>query len=149
MLSMAESSLLAVSFIMNVIAVIFVGCAVLLILLILIQKGKGGGLTGALAGGIASGVLGAKSKEPLTWITIAMVSFFLFLAVLMAKYYRPQVSEFGAAQTQQLPTGQQTPPVEQQLPQTPLSQTQQPLPATGENAAPGETLPPDFNMQTE
>jgi preprotein translocase subunit SecG len=145
---MVASSLLAVSFMMNLVAVIFVICAVLLILLILIQKGKGGGLTGALAGGIASGVLGAKSKEPLMWFTIGLVSVFLFLAVVMAKFYRPQVGDFGGGQTQQLPTGQQAPPVEQ-LPQTPLSQTQQPPPPTGENAAPSETVPPDFNMQTE
>ena len=145
---MAVFSLLAVSFMMNVIAVIFVICAVLLILLILIQKGKGGGLTGALAGGIASGVLGAKSKEPLTWFTIAFVGVFLFLAVVMAKFYRPQVGDFGGGQTQQLPTDQQAPPGEQ-LPQTPLSQTQQPPPPTGDIAAPSETEPPDFNIQTE
>ncbi len=146
---MVASSLLAVSFMMNFIAVIFVICAVLLILLILIQKGKGGGLTGALAGGIASGVLGAKSKEPLTWITIGLVSVFLFLAVVMAKFYRPQVSDFGGGQTQQIPTDQQIPPAGQ-LPQTPLSQSQQPPPPpTGDIAAPSETVPPDFNIQTE
>jgi len=39
--------LLAVSFIMNVIAVIFLICAVVLILIVLIQKGKGGGLGSA------------------------------------------------------------------------------------------------------
>ena len=41
--------LLAVGFIMKFVAVLFILCALVLILIILIQKGKGGGLRGALA----------------------------------------------------------------------------------------------------
>lgn len=50
--------LLAVSFIMKVVAVLFLICAVSLILIILIQKGRGGGLGAAFGGGLASGLLG-------------------------------------------------------------------------------------------
>ena len=98
-MNMVSFPMLAVSFIMNVIAVIFLMSAVVLILLILIQKGKGGGLSGALAGGAVSGLLGSKTKEPLTWITIALVGVFLTLAVVMAKFYKPGISDFGAGQT--------------------------------------------------
>ncbi|MFZ0035416.1 MAG: preprotein translocase subunit SecG, partial [Sedimentisphaerales bacterium] len=82
---------LAVSLFMNVVAVIFVICAVLLILVVLVQKGKGGGLSAAFGGGMASGILGSKTGDFLTWVTIAMVGVFLALAVFMARFYRPHI----------------------------------------------------------
>ncbi len=106
---MAVFPMLAVSFIMNVFAALFLICAVVLILIILIQKGKGGGLSGALAGGAVSGLLGSKTKEPLTWITIALVGVFLTLAVVMAKFYKPVISDFEAGQVQQAPVRQEPP----------------------------------------
>ena len=98
-MNMTVFSFLAVSFFMNVIAAFFLICAVVLILVILIQKGKGGGLSGALAGGAMSGILGSKSKEPLTWFTIVLVAVFLTLAVVMAKFYKPSVSDFDTGQS--------------------------------------------------
>ena len=88
--------LLAVSFIMKVVAVLFLICAVALILIILIQKGRGGGLGAAFGGGLASGLLGSKTGDFLTWITIVLVGIFLVLAVVMAKFYKPTISDFGA-----------------------------------------------------
>jgi preprotein translocase subunit SecG len=111
--------MLAVSFFANFVAVVFIICAVVLILIVLIQKGKGGGLSAAFGGGMASGILGSKTGDFLTWVTIAMVGVFLALAVVMAKFYKPGISDFGADQpqpTQQLPA--QQPPVRQQLPQS-------------------------------
>ena len=109
--------MLAVSFFMNVVAVVFLICAVVLILTVLIQKGRGGGL-GAAFGGVASGILGSKTGDFLTWVTIALVGVFLLLAVVMAKFYKPGISDFGAGQpqpAQQLPT--QQPPAQRELPQ--------------------------------
>ena len=97
---------------MQVVAAIFLICAVSLILIILVQKGKGGGLSGAFGGGIASGILGSKTGDFLTWVTIALVGVFLTLAVVMAKFYKPSISDFGADQAQQ-------PLVEQQQSQGP------------------------------
>jgi preprotein translocase subunit SecG len=97
---------LAVSFFMNLVAIAFVICAVILILVILVQKGRGGGLGAAFGGSLASGILGSKTGDFLTWITIAMVGVFLAIAVVMAKFYKPGISDFGADQSQ--PT-QQTP----------------------------------------
>ncbi len=107
--------LLAVSFIMNVVAVLFVLCCVLLILIILIQKGRGGGLSAAFGGGMASGILGSKTGDFLTWVTIVAVGVFLTLAVVMAKFYRPSA-----------PTGTYdvSPQSQQELPASP----EQPLP---------------------
>ena len=47
---MTAFPLLAVSFIMNIVAVLFVLSCIALILIILIQKGRGGGLSGAFGG---------------------------------------------------------------------------------------------------
>ena len=74
---MAIFPLLAVGLIMKMVAVLFVICSVVLILIVLIQKGKGGGLSAALGGGMASGILGSKTGDFLTWVTIVLVSVFL------------------------------------------------------------------------
>ena len=89
---------LAAGFLMSLIAILFVLSALALIFIILLQRGKGGGLTAALGGGMASGLLGAKTGDVLTWVTISLVAVFLFLAVLMAKYYRPTTSQYGTTQ---------------------------------------------------
>lgn len=83
--------LLAVSFIMKIVAVLFFFSALALILIILVQKGRGGGLSAAFGGGAAGGILGSKTGDFLTWVTIVLVSVFLVLAVVMAKYYRPSL----------------------------------------------------------
>jgi preprotein translocase subunit SecG len=98
--------ILAVSFIMNVVAVLFVICCVSLVLIILIQKGRGGGLSGAFGGASAGGgILGSKTGDFLTWMTIALVGVFLTLAVVMAKFYKPSpVGNYDVSpQTQQQP----------------------------------------------
>jgi preprotein translocase subunit SecG len=92
---------LAVGFIMKLVMVLFMLCSVALILVVLIQKGKGGGLSGVLGGGMASGLLGSKTGDFLTWVTIGMVGMFLLLAVIMAKFYKPSVSDYGPAPAQQ------------------------------------------------
>ena len=96
--------LLAVGFIMKLIAVAFIICAVVLILVVLIQKGRGGGI-GAAFGGAAGGVLGSKTGDFLTWVTVVLVGLFLILAVLLNKFYKPSISDFG----QDRPAGQQQP----------------------------------------
>ena len=97
--------MLALSFIKNVVAVLFVISCVSLILIILIQKGRGGGLSGAFGGAMASGILGSKTGDFLTWVTIVLVGMFLLLAVVMAKIYKPdEASDYDVSpQTQQQP----------------------------------------------
>jgi preprotein translocase subunit SecG len=97
--------ILAVSFIMNVVAVLFVICCVALVLIILIQKGRGGGLSAAFGGAMAGGILGSKTGDFLTWVTIVLVGVFLTLAVVMGKFYKPApVGDYDVSpQTQQQP----------------------------------------------
>lgn len=113
---------LAVGILMNLVAILFVLISVVLVLLILVQKGRGGGLSAAFGGGMASGLLGSKTGDFLTWATITVVSVFLVLAVVLARFYRPAVSEFGGAQT----SGQTAQPA----PSQPSTETPQPAPVT-------------------
>ncbi|MHC4116678.1 MAG: preprotein translocase subunit SecG [Planctomycetota bacterium] len=87
---MTVLALSADSFIMKWVAVpLFVICCLALILIILVQKGRGGGLSSAFGGGGGGGLLGSKTGDFLTWVTIVLVGVFLGLAVLLAKYYKP------------------------------------------------------------
>lgn len=108
--------LLAASFIMKAVAGVFVVCSVVLILVILIQKGRGGGLSAAFGGGMAGGLLGSKTGDFLTWFTIVLAALFLGLAVIMAKFYRPTVTDFSEGQAQQQPTAQPQQPMDTQQP---------------------------------
>ena len=54
---MLNSSVLAAGFFMNVLLVIWILCAIALVFIVLIQKGKGGGLSGAFGGGMATNIL--------------------------------------------------------------------------------------------
>ena len=86
---------LAVGIIMKLVAVLFALTCIALILIILVQKGKGGGLSSAFGGGMSGGVLGSKTGDFLTWVTISLVGVFLLLAVVMAKFYKPSVDDIG------------------------------------------------------
>jgi len=117
--------MLAVSFIMNVVAVLFVICCITLILIILIQKGRGGGLSGAFGGAMASGILGSKTGDFLTWVTIVLVGVFLLLAVVMAKFYKPSAaSDYDVIpQTQQQPLETTEQPEPSEIPEETTGQT--------------------------
>lgn len=83
-----------VPFLMKVVAVLWVFIAICLILIILIQKGKGGGLSGAFGGaGGAGGLLGTKTGDFLTWVTIGLVVTFLTIGVVLVKFYKPELSK--------------------------------------------------------
>lgn len=87
--------MLAVSILMNFVAVLFVLVSVVLILVILIQKGRGGGLSAAFGGGMAGSLLGSKTGDFLTWVTIVLVAVFLLLAIVLARFYRPESGKYG------------------------------------------------------
>ncbi len=91
---------LAVGIIMKLVAVLFALTCIALILIILVQKGKGGGLSSAFGGGMSGGVLGSKTGDFLTWVTIGLVGVFLLLAIVMAKFYKPSVDDIGGNSAQ-------------------------------------------------
>jgi preprotein translocase subunit SecG len=62
---------------------LFLIICVFMILLVLIQKGRGGGLSGAFGGGGGNTAFGAKTGDVLTWVTSGTFVVFLILAVLL------------------------------------------------------------------
>ena len=69
-----------------------IGVCGLLMLVILIQRGRGSGLAGAFGGAGGSSAFGAKTGDVLTWITIVVTAVFLLLAVV-ANYAFDQTPE--------------------------------------------------------
>ena len=61
------------------------GAAVFLILLVLVQRGRGGGLAGALGGMGGSSAFGAKAGDVFTKITIVAAAVWIFLCIAAAK----------------------------------------------------------------
>ncbi|HSV99371.1 MAG TPA: preprotein translocase subunit SecG [Sedimentisphaerales bacterium] len=121
---MISLPLLAVGVLMTLVAILFVFVCVVLVLAVLIQKGRGGGLSGAFGGGMASGLLGSKTGDFLTWVTIGLFVVFLGLAVLMARYFRPSVGTYGDSLPAPASVEQTTPAAPAASPQpAPTSET--------------------------
>jgi preprotein translocase subunit SecG len=99
--------LAAVPFVMKVIMGIWSLAAVVLVFVVLIQKGRGGGLSSAF-GGIGNSLLGTKTGDFLTWVTICIVAVWLLLSVSAAKWFKPQASEY--LQNEQMPQAPVTAP---------------------------------------
>lgn len=65
-----------------------------LIFLVLIQRGKGGGLTGALGGSGGSSAFGAKAGDAFTKVTVVSATLWIFLCMLtIALINRPPAPE--------------------------------------------------------
>lgn len=73
-----------------VIPVVFVFVCALLIMVILLQKGRGGGLAGAFGGSGGYSAFGAKTGDYFTWITVALAGLFVLVACLGVWFYVPE-----------------------------------------------------------
>ena len=84
---MLNYSIAGLSMLMNIVSIVWLVSALMLIGIILIQKGKGGGLGGAFGGaGGGGGLLGTKTGDFLTWVTISLVFLFFILGIVLVKY---------------------------------------------------------------
>ncbi len=91
---MLNCSIAGVTMFISFISVVWLLSALMLIGIILIQKGKGGGLGGAFGGaGGGGGLLGTKTGDFLTWVTIGLVFLFFFLAILLVKFGKDTSSD--------------------------------------------------------
>jgi preprotein translocase subunit SecG len=68
---------------------LFIVICVLLIIVVLLQKGRGGGL-GAAFGGMGSSAFGTRTGDVFTWVTIVLTGLFLLMAVVTTLVLRPQ-----------------------------------------------------------
>ena len=65
---------LGLSIVQNLAVVLFVLICAAIILIVLLQKGRGGGIGAAFGGGGAGSLLGTKTGDFLTWVTICLVA---------------------------------------------------------------------------
>ena len=93
------------------IVIALIGIALFLILLVLVQRGRGGGLAGALGGAGGQSAFGAKAGDTFTKITMWTAFFWIVFCVvavrLMTGSGEPDFSSTlgGAAQTKNDPCG--------------------------------------------
>ncbi len=66
----------------TILSVVLIAVCLLLMLVILIQRGRGGGLAGAFGGSGGSSAFGAKTGDVFTWVTVGLVVVFLCLTVV-------------------------------------------------------------------
>jgi len=104
-----------------ILAVLFAFVALLLMIVILLQRGKGVGLAGAFGGAGGQSAFGAKTGDFLTWVTVGIAIVFLLFAIVLNYVFQPGTPVVA-------PT-----PVEQ-TPVTPAGETPEPSP-------PGAWLP--------
>jgi preprotein translocase subunit SecG len=92
------------------IAVFLITC-LLLIAVILLQKGRGGGISSAFGGGMGSSPFGTKTGDVFTWITVVLAGVFLlsvlFLNTLVVEK-KPGTGNPGTDKGTSSTTGQTT-----------------------------------------
>jgi len=71
-----------VEFIVNLLSVLIFISSLVMILLILIQRGRGGGLIGALGGSGGSSPFGSRAGDTFTRITLITAAVWMFLIML-------------------------------------------------------------------
>ena len=81
------------SFFLYATMTLFIIVCLFLMLLVLIQKGRGGGLASAFGGAGGNTAFGSKTGDVLTWATSVVFGIFLVLAItlnLLANHYHNQ-----------------------------------------------------------
>lgn len=116
-------------------SIIFLLCSLLLIMLILIQKGRGAGLAGAFGGAGGHSAFGTKTADILTKITAGLAVVFFLLSIVTAAYLKYHTPESGRAPTSA--PAQTSQPAEGSQPVTPAEK-----PATGGESAPAAPAAP-------
>ena len=76
----------------TIVGIVFIVVCFLLIIVVLLQKGRGGGL-GAAFGGAGSSAFGTRTGDVFTWVTIVLTAVFLLLAIGATVLYRPPTGD--------------------------------------------------------
>jgi preprotein translocase subunit SecG len=85
-------------------ATLFLLTCFLLVVVVLLQKGRGGGLAGAFGGAGGHSAFGAKTGDFFTWLTVGLAGFFLLMAIMNNFLFRKvTVVSPAAAQPMQAP----------------------------------------------
>jgi len=105
--------------------------SVLLVVVILLQSGRGGGLAGSLGGGISTAIFGGQGADKLmVRLTTGLAAAFMVLAILISIAGRPRLSTIDSVVRQraaQRETAPLQPVTEMELPEA-TSPAELPLP---------------------
>ncbi len=82
--------MLALNFFGILVGLSITGTAFILICLILLQKNRGSGLSGAFGGVGGHSAFGTKTGDFLTWLTVGLVSLFLVLCIVGNFVFTPE-----------------------------------------------------------
>jgi len=69
---------------------VFLVTGVFLILLVLVQRGRGGGLIGALGGAGGSSPFGSRAGDVFTRVTLIVAGFWILLAIIQIRVLEPE-----------------------------------------------------------
>src|SRR4051794_34051781 len=128
-----------VNFLFYLTMILFVIICLFLMLLVLIQKGRGGGLASAFGGAGGNTAFGSKTGDVLTWATSIIFGVFLLLAVAVnllsntlddrnrANFATSTVVTGGSPETPEAPA----------MPALPVTPATPPAPSTPATPAPG------------
>jgi len=86
-----------ITLIRSLLGIMLVLTSLFLILLVLIQRGRGGGLTGALGGAGGQSAFGTKAGDVFTRITVGVAAFWIGLCILAINVLGRQESLFSPA----------------------------------------------------
>ncbi|MBI5864512.1 MAG: preprotein translocase subunit SecG [Planctomycetes bacterium] len=137
--------MLAVAWYYNILAVLFGFVALVLMLIILAQRGRGVGLAGAFGGAGGHTAFGAKTGDVLTWATVVVTAVFLFAAVVLNYVFVTPTSTLGRTDSTTAITAEQPEqaPVATQPMQPTPAPAAQPVPTpTPQSPPPTSTAPP-------
>lgn len=104
--------LILATFWQGTLAFLFILVSVLLIGIVLLQKNRGSGLSGAFGGVGGHSAFGTKTGDFLTWVTVGMVAALLLLAVASNYAFQPVSAQeqMGFTAPPAMPTGTPAPP---------------------------------------
>lgn len=120
-----------ISFFVNLLAVFAIVVCLLLILIVLLQKGKGDGLAAAFGGAGGQSAFGSKTGDMFTWVTIGLVAVFLtsysvLSCVYQAERYEEKTPVMSAPANTPVPTTPPAAPSTESAPATPAPTTETP-----------------------
>jgi preprotein translocase subunit SecG len=83
----------------TLLAILLIVTAIFMIFLILIQRGKGGGLAGAFGGLGGQSAFGTKAGDKIMWVTVYVAAFWIIMCVISVRVMSAKTdligSEFG------------------------------------------------------
>ena len=81
------------SWLAGILNVLILLVGLFLILIVLIQRGKGGGLAGAFGGAGGSSAFGSRAGDTFTKVTITVAAVWVLLIMLMVKIVQPPITD--------------------------------------------------------